>query len=525
MVAASELSINGNASAMDMAEAIFGAGVELKSATYTGASQSSGIYSDGLSTSPGVVPSDEGVILSTGRASDFTNSYGTANQAGNTTTSMGTAGDSDLTAVSGYRTYDAAVLEATFIPEGSELTMQIVFSSEEYLEYVGTGFNDVCAIWVNGVQAELTVGTGDITINNINPGSNSNLYQNNPASTDPHNTEMDGFTVTLTLKAPVSPGQENTIKIGIADAGDRLYDSNLLIAGDSIQCALIAGDDEVSTAIGQDVVLDALANDSSLSGGTLTITHVNGQAVVAGSTVVLPTGEAILVNADGTLTITGDDEAGSNVFTYTVQDGDGNTDVAFVEVETVPCFTRGTLIITAEGQRPVEDLQPDDLVMTRDHGLQPLRWVGCRRVRASGTFAPVVIAESAFGNHAELRVSQQHRVLVRSPRWDVDLGLGTSEALVSAKSLVGHDGVYLDRSGGTVEYFHLLFDQHEIIWSNGLPTESYHPGPLTMAGLDDGARREVLSLFPEIDPDTLSGYGPAARPVIKRFEARAVLGY
>jgi len=46
-----------------------------------------------------------------------------------------------------------------------------------------------------------------------------------------------------------------------------------------------------------------------------------------------------------------------------------------------------------------------------------------------------------------------------------------------------------------------------------------------MEGLEDEARREVLTLFPEIDPDTFSGYGPAARPVIKRFEARAVLGY
>ena len=95
--------------------------------------------------------------------------------------------------------------------------MQISFSSEEYLEYVGTGFNDAVGVWVNGVKATLTVGTGDISINNINPGSNGNLYVDN--ANDGFNTEMDGFTVTLTLKAPVNAGQVNTIKIGIADGG------------------------------------------------------------------------------------------------------------------------------------------------------------------------------------------------------------------------------------------------------------------------------------------------------------------
>ena len=74
MVAASELNMDTDASALDMAEAIFGSGITVKDATYTGAEEASGIYSDGLATSPGVVPSDSGVILSTGKAEDFTNS-------------------------------------------------------------------------------------------------------------------------------------------------------------------------------------------------------------------------------------------------------------------------------------------------------------------------------------------------------------------------------------------------------------------------------------------------------------------
>ena len=50
--------------------------------------------------------------------------------------------------------------------------MQVVFSSEEYLEYVNSGFNDSVGIWVKGVQAELTVGDGSISIDNINTTSN-----------------------------------------------------------------------------------------------------------------------------------------------------------------------------------------------------------------------------------------------------------------------------------------------------------------------------------------------------------------
>jgi hypothetical protein len=514
---ASELAINTGATAMQMADSMFGTGINILSASFTGAAASSGIYSGGLTTSPGVVPSDTGVILSTGKASDFTNSSGDPNHSAQTSTQMNTAGDAQLTQISGSPTYDAAVFNASFIPDGDTLTMQIVFSSEEYLEYVGSQFNDACAIWVNGVQAQLTVGTGDITINNVNTTSNSNLYVNNPSSSDPYNTEMDGFTVTLTLKAPVIPGKTNTIKIAIADAGDRIYDSNLLIAGNSIQCSLVAGDDTITAVQDNPVTYDILANDHANSGGTLTITQINGQDVHAGSVVVLSTGETITVNADGTITVVTNGTIASNTFTYTVSDGLGNTDVAFVTVNCVPCFVRGTLIRSARGDVPVEDLAIGDRVVTRDHGLQPIRWIGSRSVAGTGTMAPVVIDADALGVHDRLVVSQQHRVLVRGPQ--AVLACGVSEVLVKARHLVNDRSVTLDRSGDDVEYFHVLFDEHEIIWSNGLETESFHPGKLTLAGMDEDARREIFSLFPELDVETGEGYGPSARPDARGHEA------
>ena len=516
MPVASELPIDTSASAMQMADAMFGSGIAITSASYTGAQSASGIYSDGNTVAPNLTPSDSGVILSTGNAEDVTNSSGDVNTSARTTTRHGAAGDEDLTALAGARTYDAAVFEAEFVPTGSTLTMQFVFSSEEYLEWVDKGFNDVVGVWVNGEQAEMTIGTGDISIDNINDGSNENLYVDNHHNDDTYNTEMDGFTITLTLTAPVNPGEVNTIKIGIADAGDDRYDSNLLIAGDSIQTALVAGDDAVTVTEGDSETLDVLGNDTHAPGSTLTVTHINGQPVVVGSTVTLANGEQVTLNADGTFTVAGQadvDDPETTTFTYTVADDLGNTDTGVVEMTTVPCFVAGTLIETLEGLLPVEDLEPGTQVRTRDNGFQPLRWIGRSERRAKGADAPVVFAAGALGAHDEIELSPCHRVLMASNR--AEFLFGSAQVLVKAKDLVNGTSIRRRADGRSVPYVHLLFDQHEIVCGNGLFSESYHPGCETVEGFDAETRAEILRV---IGAD-LAAYGPSARPALKGYEA------
>ena len=520
MVTASELPIDTSASAMDMAEAMFGSGITINSASYTGDSDASGIYSDGDSVAPNLTPSDTGVILSTGEAEDITHSSGDPNESERTTTINNDPGDSDLSGIAGQQTYDAAVFEATFVPDGDTLTMQVTFSSEEYLEYVDSGFNDAVGIWVNGVQAELTVGTGDITIDNINDESNENLYIDNPRALDLYNTEMDGFTVTLTLKAPVNAGEENTIKIGIADAGDSQWDSNLLIAGDSIQTALIAGDDVIEV-LGAEGTFDLLANDVSNTGGTLTITQINGQDVVAGDTIILPTGEEVTLNADGTVTVEADGDFETNTFSYQASDEDGNTDTAFVEMTTLPCLVAGTLVETPNGRVAVESLKPGDMVMTRDDGPQPVRWCGRATRRAVGPDAPVVIEAGTLGDHERAELSPNHRVLMKSAR--AELLFGEGEVLVKAKDLVNGSTVRLRRDGGSVTYVHVMFDQHQIIRGNGLDSESYHPGRETVESFDAETREEILRLMPDAADHDGFGYGPSARPSLRGYESRAFL--
>ncbi|MCV6585681.1 MAG: choice-of-anchor L domain-containing protein [Marinibacterium sp.] len=520
MTKASKLPIDTDATAEDMASAMFGSGINIVSASYSGADSASGIYSNGDDIAPDLTPSDSGVILSTGKAASITNSGSNANKFSFTSTNHRGEGDEDLTEMAGMQTYDAAVFEASFVPEGSTLTMQITFASEEYLEYVDSGFNDAVGVFVNGEKAELTVGDGDITIDNINDDTNSNLYVDNPASQDNYNTEMDGFTVTLTLKAPVQPGEVNTIKIGIADAGDGWYDSNLLIAGDSVQTALVADDDDVTVMSGETQMLDVLANDASAAGGTLTVTHINNQPVNAGDSVTLATGEVITLTKDGQFSIEGDGDDDSNLFSYTVADDSGNTDTAFVTVHSVACFVSGTLIDTVEGPRAVETLGPGDRVLTRDHGPQPLRWIGQTQVPARGRFQPIFIAAGTFGDHGATELSPNHRVLVSSAQ--AELRFGAAEVLVPAKHLVDGVAVRPASPRQTVRYVHLLFDRHEVVFGNGLPSESYHPGDMTLDAFNADARAELLALFPDLARGGVGAYGPTARPVLRAYEARSL---
>ncbi|WP_425038973.1 Hint domain-containing protein [Primorskyibacter sp. S187A] len=338
MPIAQELTINTAATAEDMAQAIFGDGMTVVAATYSGDAASSGIYSGASSTIPNISPTDGGVILSTGQAADFTNDSGTTdtNTAAGTGTDMagGIDGDTDLDAVAGQATFDGSILEAEFIPVGDTLTMQFVFSSEEYLEYVSSGVNDAMGIWVNDVKIDLSITTGDVTIDTVNTTSNANLYLNNAATDDTYNTEMDGLTVVLSVKAPLNAGVSNTIKIGIADGGDGVYDSNLLIAADSVQSVALAIEDTFSVPQNSTAIIEPLANDTDLAGTGLTITQINGNDVVAGDTITLPTGEQVTLNADNTFSILTDGDIGSNAFTYSIVDGNGTTDVGYINIET-----------------------------------------------------------------------------------------------------------------------------------------------------------------------------------------------
>ncbi len=187
----------------------------------------------------------------------------------------------------------------------------------------------------------------------------------------------------------------------------------------------------------------------------------------------------------------------------------------FASLATPPCFTAGSLIVTPRGLCPVETLRPGDLVQTLDNGLQPLLWSGKAHIPQSVLiedirFRPVLVRKDAFGPgqpNRDMHLSQQHRVLVRG--WRAELFYGENEILVPIAKLVNDTTILIDHAVRDITYVHLLFGSHEIIWGDGLLSESFLPSALH----DSPTQQEILRLFPNCVPSV--GDELAARLCIK----------
>ncbi len=235
-----------------------------------------------------------------------------------------------------------------------------------------------------------------------------------------------------------------------------------------------------------------------------------------------PTGGSVNV------TYTGPDSNGNGFDGFiTFRDASGTTvgTTGFTEIEDViPCFTPGTLIATPEGERLVEDLKVGDRVITRDNGIQMVKWVGRKDLTGHDLarkphFKPILICQGALGNNLpehDMMVSPNHRVLVANDK--TALYFEEREVLVAAKHLVGLEGVEEVEVGG-VAYIHIMFENHEVVLSNGAWTESFQPGDYSLRGIGNAQRQEILELFPELaETEGLKAY-TSARRSLKKHEA------
>lgn len=182
------------------------------------------------------------------------------------------------------------------------------------------------------------------------------------------------------------------------------------------------------------------------------------------------------------------------------------------------CFAAGTRVLTPTGERAVETLRTGDLVVTLDHGAQPIRWIGRTETLGRGNHTPIRIEAGALGNLHALRVSPQHRMLIAGG--SAELQFGEPEVLVAARHLVGQDGITEDPCG-PVSYVHILFDRHELVLAEGAWAESFFPGDMLEQG-DPQARAEIMALFPDLALPGSSQF-QAARRVLKSGEAAALL--
>ncbi len=220
--------------------------------------------------------------------------------------------------------------------------------------------------------------------------------------------------------------------------------------------------------------------------------------------------------------------SGSGTLTYLNSNGESVT-VNFSEIERVICFARDTLISTRRGDVPVQDLRLGDLIRTVDQGFQPLRWLAARRLTADDLagapkLRPIRIRAGALGcglPRRDLTVSPQHRILVRSKV--AERMFGSPEVLVAAKQLLELDGVAVVKDGRGVEYWHVMCDRHEVIFAEGLESETLFPGQEALATIPRECHEELFALFPDLRESGHWSKGRAARPIPRGAACRQLV--
>lgn len=175
-----------------------------------------------------------------------------------------------------------------------------------------------------------------------------------------------------------------------------------------------------------------------------------------------------------------------------------------------PCFTEGTEVATDRGPVRIEDLRRGDRVLTRDSGYRPVRWIGARRFDAGQMAAfpalrPMTIRAGALGPGIPARdmaVSPQHRMLVTAHDRDGE----ETEVLVAAADLA----CARVSAVCAVTYYHILFDDHEVVLADGAWSESFLPEAAALDGLHAAQRAEILTIFPELrSAEGIAAYAPA----------------
>ena len=195
----------------------------------------------------------------------------------------------------------------------------------------------------------------------------------------------------------------------------------------------------------------------------------------------------------------------------------GWEDTDGIDYDEVICFTPACRIETAQGPVAAGDLRPGDLLQTPDTGLQPLRWIGRSDLpglkRIAAGLHPVRIRKDAFGPGQPARdilVSPQHRFCFANAA----LMFHADEVLAPAKGLIDGARVTEDRSAQGISYIHLLLDRHEILFCEGVATESFQPALRTMALMAPRARADLARVL----GGDLGRYAPA-RAALRPWEA------
>jgi hypothetical protein len=149
-------------------------------------------------------------------------------------------------------------------------------------------------------------------------------------------------------------------------------------------------------------------------------------------------------------------------------DGNGGTDIW---IDTNPCYAAGTRILTERGEVAVEQLAEGDMVITLSgeaRSLQPVRWIGQRRMNLRQHPQPNLVAPIRVRRHA-FGTDMPSRDLLLSP----DHCLFVEGKLIPAKLLINDLTIVQERDIAAVHYYHVELDRHAVLFAEGLPAESY----------------------------------------------------
>ncbi|MEP3033992.1 MAG: Hint domain-containing protein [Pseudoruegeria sp.] len=209
---------------------------------------------------------------------------------------------------------------------------------------------------------------------------------------------------------------------------------------------------------------------------------------------------------------------------YDEQNSNSRTEVP----QGVICFTAGTRIQTQRGSVLVQDLTVGDRLQTKDDSYQPVQWIGSRRISGARLYAmpqyrPIRIRGGALGEDkpdGDLLVSPDHRLLLKGPKAQVLFN--TDEVLVAARDLINNASIHRDFHTREVTYYHLMMERHQIVWANGVETESFHPANAPLNAIEGEQRDRLLAMLPELETDP-HAYGEYARRNLPKSDAAILL--
>lgn len=243
---------------------LVGNGIDTRNILYQGYNKSLGYINNGVSSG---LPINEGILLTSGVVNGV---KGPNLEEFFTSGTHNSPGSALLDKYATRQTYDAALLQFEFKPLSDEVVFNYVFASEEYTFYVDQGVSDIFGFFISGPgitgeqNVALVPGTSTpVAVDNINHLRNTQFYLNNPPSNSLTNpllheyTQPNGFTVRLTANLKLIPCEWYTIKLAIADVGDRKLDSWVFIEAGSFKHKTLIGNDTFFCAEGFVHTLDA----------------------------------------------------------------------------------------------------------------------------------------------------------------------------------------------------------------------------------------------------------------------------